>query len=133
VSVSRGEVQWAASEQRIGIIEAENLERTFEKLGGAPFLADLRRAHKAYGQALGVTEAKGAPSPAHQIREARDVVLDDIRVYAAQIVASVTRRNPASEQVAQTLLRLLSTWPTRRSAAAAPEESPAPAVSPSAE
>ena len=41
-------------------------------------------------------------------------MLDDLRIYAAELVASVTRKESASEQVAETLLRPISTWPTRR-------------------
>jgi len=111
--------EWAASEQR---------------LGGGAFVASLRRAHKAYGQALGVTEAKDAPLPVPQIREARDAVLDDIRVYAAQIVGSVTRKNPASEDVAEALLRPIAAWPVRRAGSAvAADGAPSPVTTAPAE
>ena len=121
--------EWAASGQRLEIIAAEKHEGTFDRLGGAPFLASLRRAHEAYGKALGVTKAKDAPPAAPQVREARDAVLDDIRVYVAQIVASVTRKDPSSEALADTLLRPISTWPTRRGGAPAPvEEAPSPTL-----
>ena len=119
--------EWAASGQRLEIIAAEKHEGTFDRLGGAPFLASLRRAHEAYGKALGVTKAKDAPPAVPQIREARDAVLDDIRVYAAQIVASVTRKDPSTEALADTLLRPISTWPTRRGGAASTvDEAPSP-------
>ncbi|MBN9160900.1 MAG: hypothetical protein BGO98_33780 [Myxococcales bacterium 68-20] len=126
--------EWAASEQRLGVIDAENHVATFERLGGGAFVASLRRAHKAYGQALGVTEAKDAPLPVPQIREARDAVLDDIRVYAAQIVGSVTRKNPASEDVAEALLRPIAAWPVRRAGSAvAADGAPSPVTTAPAE
>ncbi len=121
--------EWAASAQRLEVIATEKHEPTFERLGGAPFLASLRRAHEAYGKALGVTKAKDAPPAVPQIREARDAVLDDIRIYAAQIVASVTRKAPSSEALAETLLRPIATWPTRRGGAAvAVEGAPSPTL-----
>ncbi len=60
-------------------------------------------------------------------------VLDDVRVYAAQVVASVTRKDPSTEALAEPLLRPISTWPTRRGGAASPVDgapSPTPDVAP---
>ena len=75
---------------------------------------------------------KGAPPPAPQIREARLAVLEDVRLYAAQIVASVTRKDPASGELADKLLGPLADWPTRRAGAAgavgAFDGAPTPAV-----
>lgn len=85
--------------------------------GDGPFLGGLRRAHAAYGQALGITEVKGTLPPPPQIREAREAVLEDIRFYAAQIVGSVSRKDPASEETAERLLRPIAEWPTRRTSA----------------
>ena len=54
--------EWAASEQRLAVIDTENHELTFERLGGAPFLASLRRAHKAYGRGARRHRGEGRPA-----------------------------------------------------------------------
>jgi hypothetical protein len=54
------EAEWAESDRRLRQIEGERLGSTLERLAGGPFVAEVRRAHAAYGDALGVT---GAPRP----------------------------------------------------------------------
>jgi len=56
--------EWAESDKRLTTIEREWLEGEIDSLAGPEFLAELRVAHKAYGEVLGITRAaKQSPAP----------------------------------------------------------------------
>jgi hypothetical protein len=81
-------VQWAETQKRLERIEEENLATDIDKVAGPEFLADVRRVHKVYGEAVGVTKARGTvdvPSLASPLRE----VSAAIAVHAVQLVAIV--------------------------------------------
>lgn len=47
--------EWAESEQRLKMIDAQKLEADIDALAGPEFLAEVRRTHALYGKALGIT------------------------------------------------------------------------------
>jgi hypothetical protein len=117
--------EWAESEARLQIIAREKIDVMVDALGGAPFLKALRRAHDAYGEALGITHAKPAASPSANVRDARDAALAAMRDYVAQVAATVRRRKPETEALATALLRPISAWqPARRTPPSIPTPAP---------
>ena len=72
--------EWAESGKRLQKIDEEGLAPDIEALAGPEFLKEVRQAHKAYGIALGVTEA--AP-------EALDALGDDVAEHAFFVLALV--------------------------------------------
>lgn len=126
--------EWQEAEIRIRLLAEKGCDKLVEELGGKAFLDHLANAHKAYGEALGITVVKVAPeSPA--IRAARDNVLDVIRAYVLRVVALVRKSDPQTEALSQRLLAPLINWRDRPAKAAvteAPAPAPAPAVTPHA-
>lgn len=99
-------------------------------LGGKPFLDEITSAHKAYGEALGITAVKVAPeSPA--IRVARDNATDVIRSYVLRVAALVRKSDPQTEALSQRLLAPLVNWRARpaKAAEAEPVAAPTPPAS----
>jgi hypothetical protein len=94
--------------------------------GGSPILDEIASAHKAYGEALGITVVKvAAEGPA--VRVARDNAIDLVRSYVLRVAALVRKSDPNTETLAQRLLAPLVTWRDKPVKAAAAEAA-APAV-----
>lgn len=49
--------EWAESQKRLAAVGEEGLEGDLDLLAGPEFVTEVQQAHKAYGAALGVTEA----------------------------------------------------------------------------
>jgi hypothetical protein len=126
--------EWQEAEIRIRLIAEKGYDQTITLLGGKPFLDEIASAHKAYGEALGITVVKVAPEgPA--VRVARDNALDLVRSYVLRVAALVRKSAPETEALAQRLLAPLVTWRDRPVKAAAAEaaapaviEAPAPVI-----
>ena len=97
------QAEWAESQKRLKKIDDENLSADVDALAGTEFLLEVRRAHKAYGVALGVTK----PSP-----EVPEVNLaDPLRALARSIarygvaVAGMIDDDPATLAAVRKALR----------------------------
>jgi hypothetical protein len=114
--------EWQEAEIRLRLIADKGHEKTIEQLGGKPFLDHLAVAHKAYGEALGITTVKATvESPA--IRVARDAAVEVLRGYVLRVAALVRKSDPQSEALSQRLLAPIVNWrdsPAKAGAAADP-------------
>jgi len=79
--------QHAESARRIDLLEEEGLREDLERLVGKEFVDELHAAHKAYGDALGITKAGEASVPAESLLEPLRVVNRAIGAYALQVLA----------------------------------------------
>ncbi len=123
--------EWQEAEIRTRLLADKGYDKTIEQLGGKPFLDEITSAHKAYGEALGITVVKLAPeSPA--VRVARDNAIDLIRSYVLRVAALVRKSDPQTEALSQRLLAPLVHWRDRPAKAAVtdPVAAPAPAAPP---
>jgi len=78
--------QWAETQKRLERIDEENLAAGIDAVAGPEFLGEVRRIHKLYGEAIGVTKARAsAPLPNLAI-PLRDVGAA-IALHALQLVA----------------------------------------------
>jgi len=123
--------EWQEAEIRARLIAEKGYDKTITLLGGKPFLDEITSAHKAYGEALGITVVKvAAESPA--VRVARDNAIDLVRSYVLRVAALVRKSDPNTEALAQRLLAPLVNWRDRpaKAATAAPAvtEPEAPAI-----
>lgn len=78
--------QWAETQKRIERIDEESLAADIDTIAGVEFLAEVRRVHKLYGEAIGVTKQRSAspvPSLAVPLRD----VGTAMTLYALQLVS----------------------------------------------
>jgi hypothetical protein len=80
--------QWAEAEKRIALVNSEGLRADIDRLAGAPFWAQVESLHQSYGQLLGITKPKEAPTPAANVLEALRVAQRAIGAYQLQLVAA---------------------------------------------
>lgn len=123
------QAEWAESQKRLKKIDDEQLVADLDALAGPEFLQEVRRAHKAYGVALGVTK----PS-----EEAPEVNLaDPLRALARSIarygvaVAGMIDDDPATLAAVRKALRPIDDLrdaQARRSGGGGGEGAPAPAT-----
>jgi hypothetical protein len=78
--------QWAESERRLQHIQVERLETDVNKLAGAAFLAEVRRCHLLYGEAIGVSKPKERRSPV-PLSEPLRTMTQTLIALCAQLVA----------------------------------------------
>jgi hypothetical protein len=105
------ELEWGQSDLRLGRIASESLGERIRRLGGAVFIQALQAAHWQYGKCLGlprVPSASEAGKPS--TREALDSFASTLRIYALKVTAYVEVDDPATGQLAKTLLEPLLTW-----------------------
>lgn len=114
--------EWAESERRLAIMREEKLDAEVAKLGGRAFLAELERAHAAYGAALHVTDPAPAPAEPRSVKITRMAAQNTLRTLIAEIAsASVRRHAPLAKDAADKLLAPITTWkPAAHAAAPAP-------------
>lgn len=118
--------EWQQAELRLNLLAdpSKGLGRIVLDLGGQPFLDELRRVHRAYGQALGITAVKAAPeSPA--LRSALDDACEIIRGYVLRVSGSVRAKDPTTAARADRLLAPLIHWRDADHKKPAPTEQPA--------
>lgn len=102
--------QWAESNTRLSLIADAELDKTFDTLGGRPFLHALREAHKAYGEVLGITKAQDEEVRATRIRDALDRLTDALRAYVLQVSAMERKSDPKSTKIVEQLLKPIANW-----------------------
>jgi hypothetical protein len=94
----------AQSDKRIKIIEAEGLRPALDHLVGEVFMEELLAAHAAYGEALGITKAKGGDAkPAPALDEPLRALSQSVVAYALQIVAFAALKAENVEPARQAL------------------------------
>jgi hypothetical protein len=98
------EAEWAVSDEMLTRIDKDGLAATIDAVAGPEYLVEIRAAHIAYGEALGLTKAHVAPEDVSTLLEPLRAVISAIGDYALQIVASVDREDPASIKVAKNAL-----------------------------
>lgn len=119
------ELEWAESETRIQRIEKNKLDTRVEALGGGIFLESIKKAHAAYGKALGMTAPTTAGATAPSIREPLDAFAAALRTYIVKVMGSVEDDEPETQALSDKLLLPLAAWdigpaPKAAPAAAAP-------------
>lgn len=132
-------LEWSQVEARIVRIDARGLDTKIRQLGGAPFLTQLRKAHKEYGEALGITGVLAVEEPAAGVRDAYDNFLIALRNYVLKVAAHVEPDEPETGELAAILLAPLHAWRIATAGSArdpsaeepAPEPAPADATDPS--
>ncbi len=91
--------EYAESANRLARIANENLAADIDELAGREFLAEVRLAHEAYGNALG-TESSAAHVFALDLSEALRKVAIAITGYAIQVAATVEHADEESRRQA---------------------------------
>jgi len=103
--------EWNESQQRLDHVTEARLDDIIHKLGGAPFLTTVARAHRSYGEALHITgprDGTDSSEPDALVRRALDSAHMALREYVAQVAATVRRTETESIQTAALLLEPLS-------------------------
>lgn len=97
------QAEWAESQKRLQKIEDAILEADVEALAGPEFLLEVRRAHKAYGVALGVTRP-AEEAPAVNLADPLRALSRSIARYGVA-VASLVDDDPATLAAVRKALR----------------------------
>jgi hypothetical protein len=117
--------QWSEGEARLDAIARDHAE-TVRRLGGDAVLANVRAAHAAYGDALGITRVKTEPVGQPSVREALDTTLAAMRTYVLRVAAHADPDEPATVRPAERLLAPLASWPVRGRDTEGTGEAPTP-------
>ncbi len=119
------DLEWAVSEALLARIDAEHFAADINAIAGPEFLAEVRAAHVAYGQVLGLTtpDSKRAESAA-LVEPLRDL-MRAIADYALQIAATVDRDRRETIEAARAALAPLDRA-RDGSLVAVPPETPIP-------
>ncbi len=94
--------QWAEGQRRLDLIKDKDYAADIEVLAGHEFLAEIKRSHKAYGEALGVTKAEDIPPEVRVSEPLRDVGRAVVN-YALQLLAYATDAPKAAANVRKAL------------------------------
>ena len=101
--------EWGQSETRLNAIRKGGFEPLIERLGGAPFLAHLRKAHQEYGKVLGITQPlKIEENP--KIRVHLQKLAEALRDYVLKVAAYAEPDEPGSEELSTALLAPFTGW-----------------------
>ena len=104
-------LQWAEADARLSLIAKDSsFEAAFTALGGGAFLENLKKAHKEYGDALGITTTRAADPSVPNLQEPLLAVRNAIRTYALRVLAHADEHDP---ELAEALLAPLATWESR--------------------
>ena len=80
--------EWAESEKRLQMIEAEGWVDTVKELAGPRFLAGVIKAHGVYGKVLGITTASASEKPKVRMENLRKLRIA-MRRYVYAVLALV--------------------------------------------
>lgn len=78
--------QWSETEKKLQRIDEEGLAKEIDQIAGPEFLAEVRRIHKLYGEAIGATRSRSKAEVPSLVKPLRDVS-QAITGYAIQLVA----------------------------------------------
>jgi hypothetical protein len=121
--------EWADAETRLTLIDGEKFDVVIEGLGGAPFLAAVREAHQAYGEALHVTTKYRVPASV-DLREPLSATLGAVRDYTVQVAATRRRSKPETVELADRLLGPITRWTSGQRSTKKIVEVPEPTLPP---
>lgn len=79
--------EWAESSQRLALLDDKATDAELRDLVGDDFVDELEKAHAAYGEALGITEAQAPPYVVRVQEPLRDLQ-SAVRDYALQLGAA---------------------------------------------
>jgi len=96
--------EWAEGEKRLRLIEDDELSEDIDALAGPEFLAEVRKAHTIYGEAIGVTKPSGEGKRVNLVDPLRTLGRA-ITQYALQVIAMVDDERPESVEVVRRALR----------------------------
>lgn len=117
--------EWAESKARLDRIDAENLGPALDRLCGKEFLPAIRKAHQAYGDALGLSAPGAAPTlDEAPLRGPLDAFMLALRRFVTKVVALGDDDTPEGAALMNALLWPLDTWapPAAKRAPATPAE-----------
>jgi hypothetical protein len=103
--------EWNESQQRLEHITEAKLDDVIIQLGGKPFLVNVARCHRTYGEALHITAPRGgdpAADPDAAVRRSLDATHLALREYVAHVAAMVRRTDNDTIAMAAILLEPLS-------------------------
>jgi hypothetical protein len=124
-------LEWGESQARLDLVAARKLDARFEALGASAFLAVIKKAHKAYGDALGMTKPKAQAAAAAPLRVPADAVQRAMRTYVVKVSAYGDDEDVAgAAATAARLLAPLAAWESAPAAKSAPNDPPAPPAPP---
>jgi len=128
-------LEWAESDTRLQMIDERGFAAQIEQLGGTIALTQIRQAHAHYGDVLSVTAQPD--NPGLGLREAKNAVMKALRLFVVRVMASVRPQDPASADLASSLLAPIETWehtapakPAAAPTATPPAPTPAPTPAP---
>jgi hypothetical protein len=122
--------EWAEGEKRLRLIEDDELAEDLDALAGPEFLAEVRKAHKLYGEAIGITKPSGEAKRVNLVDPLR-ALGRAITQYALQVIAMVDDEKAESVEVVKRALRPIDDHRTdaaHRVARADKEDEPPPAT-----
>ncbi len=115
----------AESDKRLAVVKKHN--KDLASLVGEEFIDALRKAHTAYGKALGITEAKPGAPAAPNLREPLDALRAAIGKYTVQLLAWADSDGASALEALRPIDEFRALAGRRRSQAAAlPPGAPAP-------
>ncbi|OIP37821.1 MAG: hypothetical protein AUK47_12975 [Deltaproteobacteria bacterium CG2_30_63_29] len=100
--------QWSAVRARLAVADELGLDAVFAELNGAFFIASIRRLHKLYGDALGITDTRVTTDVEAKLRPFADATREEMRIYIGKVVASVEPDEPATAEAMTALLQPLA-------------------------
>ncbi len=98
--------QWALCESAMRTIGDGPVAEELEELIGEPVLRELRAAHKNYGRALGITQAKAEAATTPNLANAARTLQEAFTEYALQLLAA-GRADPSLGEAVMACLRPL--------------------------
>jgi hypothetical protein len=104
-------LEWTESQRRVEMMQRESLDAEIVALGGESFVAALLVAHEEYGVVLGMSPVQ-SPDRA-EVKTLRDpfwTLANAIRSYVLKVSAHAEEDDPASQNLAETLLQPIVEW-----------------------
>ena len=114
-------LEWQESQSRLEAIEQGKHENTFKVLGGASFIKHLKEMHSTYGKVLGITSINEDKTSNAEVGIQSTAARDALRDYIMRVNAYADPEEPGSQELAQALLKPLTTWTSTRTRKSASE------------
>jgi hypothetical protein len=117
--------QWSQAEHRLGRVRSEELRGDIDELAGKGFLDEVEHAHKAYGDALGITARhEGADDNVAMVEPLR-ALCDAVAEYGLQLCAAHRKADAATRREIVLALRPIDEHRVRYARGGASAESEA--------
>lgn len=116
--------QWAEGDKRLTQIDEGKLGADIDKLAGVHFLAEIRRTHEEYGNALGISTPLPEAAPTPAVGEPLVELRRNLKRYALQLIATADEDSEESiHAVVLALAPIDAARPAREKAKATPDGS----------